>query len=175
MEFCAGDLLDSDAEALVNTVNCAGVMGKGIALQFKRRYPRMYHRYVELCRKNEVVLGRPYMERERDRVIINFPTKGHWKSQSRLGDVRNGLAFLRKHIEQWGIRSIAIPALGCGNGGLLWRDVRPIMLDALSGLSIEVQIYVPEDSEEAEAIRRTDDAHCLSEATHHEQLGLFQV
>jgi O-acetyl-ADP-ribose deacetylase (regulator of RNase III) len=149
IRYKLGDLLESDAEALVNTVNCVGVMGKGIALSFKRRYPSMFRRYTELCKKGEVQLGRPYIDRNDGRTIINFPTKGHWKARSRMVDVIAGLQFLRTHIDQWNIKSLALPPLGCGHGGLNWDDVRPLIEKELGDLPIDVQVYVPQSSREA--------------------------
>lgn len=149
IRYKLGNLLDSDAEALVNTVNCVGIMGKGIALSFKRRYPAMFRRYAELCKNGEVQLGRPYVDRDAGRIIINFPTKGHWKAHSRIADVRAGLRYLRSHLDQWNVRSIAVPPLGCGHGGLNWDEVRPLIERELGDLSIDVQLYVPESSREA--------------------------
>lgn len=120
-----GDLLKSNRHALVNTVNTVGVMGKGVALGFKRRYPAMYRDYVARCEHQEVKLGEPYVYRADDHVIINFPTKQHWRSVSRLSDIVAGLVYLEQHYKGWKIRSLAVPPLGCGNGQLEWRVVGP--------------------------------------------------
>ena len=149
IHYKVGNLLDSNAQTLINTVNCVGVMGKGIALEFKRRYPAMYRRYTERCEAGEVQLGRPYLERERDHLIVNFPTKGHWRASSRIDDVRAGLIYLRDHIKDWKIQSIAVPPLGCGQGGLSWEDVRPLIEANLGDLDIEVELFVPPLSDEA--------------------------
>jgi O-acetyl-ADP-ribose deacetylase (regulator of RNase III) len=157
-----GDLLGADAEALVNTVNTAGVMGKGIALQFKQAYPGNFRAYAAACRRGEVRLGEMFMYEtgllENPRFIVNFPTKGHWRSRSRLDDIKSGLADLQRVIHDRGIRSIAIPPLGCGNGGLDWREVRPLITEALGDLpGTEVRIYPPQGTPAAESMTvRTD-------------------
>jgi O-acetyl-ADP-ribose deacetylase (regulator of RNase III) len=140
-----GDLLSSHAQTLVNTVNCVGVMGKGIALAFKRSYPAMYKDYVRRCDRGDVRLGRPYVYQAPDRLIVNFPTKDHWRAVSRLGDIVAGLEYLKDHYREWGIRSIAIPPLGCGNGHLDWAVVRPILIGHLNELDIPVELFVPRD------------------------------
>jgi O-acetyl-ADP-ribose deacetylase (regulator of RNase III) len=152
-----GDLLTADAEALVNTVNTAGIMGKGIALQFKQAYPGNFRAYEAACRRGEVRLGAMFTYEtglmENPRFIVNFPTKGHWRSRSRLDDIRSGLADLRSVILDRGIRSIAIPPLGCGNGGLDWREVRPVIAEALGDLpDVEVRIYPPQGAPPAETM-----------------------
>jgi O-acetyl-ADP-ribose deacetylase (regulator of RNase III)/uncharacterized protein YwgA len=141
-----GDLLKSDMHALVNTVNTVGIMGKGVALEFKRRYPAMYHDYVQRCDRHEVKLGEPYVYRADDHVIINFPTKQHWRSVSRLSDIVAGLEFLERHYKDWNITSLAVPPLGCGNGQLEWRVVGPVLLRHLRRLDIPVELYAPHGS-----------------------------
>ena len=142
-----GNLLESRAHALVNTVNCVGVMGKGIALDFKRKYPEMYRDYVKRCNAGEVRLGEPYIYRAGEHLIVNFPTKDHWRSVSRLADIERGLVFLESHIQEWGIRSIAVPPLGCGNGQLEWSVVGPTLHRHLRAFDIPVDLYVPHDVE----------------------------
>ncbi len=139
----SGNLLSSSAQTLVNTVNCVGVMGKGIALAFKRKYPDMYEDYVRRCSRGDVQLGRPYVYQARDRLIVNFPTKDHWRSVSRLDDIVAGLAHLKSHYEEWGVRSIAVPPLGCGNGQLDWEVVGPTLVGHLSELHVPVDLFVP--------------------------------
>lgn len=139
----SGDLLASKAQTLVNTVNCVGVMGKGIALAFKRRYPAMFDDYVRRCRRGEVRLGQPYVYRAHDHLIVNFPTKQHWRAVSRLDDIVAGLQYLEEHYQAWGITSIAVPPLGCGNGQLEWGVVGPTLHRHLSRLSIPVELYAP--------------------------------
>ena len=141
-----GDLLKSNRHALVNTVNTVGVMGKGVALGFKRRYPAMYRDYVARCEHQEVKLGEPYVYRADDHVIINFPTKQHWRSVSRLSDIVAGLVYLEQHYKGWKIRSLAVPPLGCGNGQLEWRVVGPVLLRHLRRLDIPVELYAPHGS-----------------------------
>jgi uncharacterized protein YwgA/O-acetyl-ADP-ribose deacetylase (regulator of RNase III) len=139
-----GNLLDSKAQTLVNTVNCVGVMGKGIALEFKQRFPDMYHDYVERCERHEVKLGRPYPYHLNDgRIVLNFPTKDHWRSPSRLSDIVAGLQYLVSHYRAWRIESLAVPPLGCGNGQLEWDVVGPTLYKMLSKLKIDVEFYAP--------------------------------
>ena len=134
-----GNILIEDVEALVNTVNCVGVTGRGLALQFKKAFPENFKAYAAACKRNEVRVGRMFVfEASRltnPRFIINFPTKRHWRSRSRLEDIESGLAALAEEITRRGIRSIAVPSLGCGLGGLRWSDVRPRIEDALSANS----------------------------------------
>jgi O-acetyl-ADP-ribose deacetylase (regulator of RNase III)/uncharacterized protein YwgA len=141
-----GDLLKSNMHALVNTVNTVGIMGKGVALAFKKRYPDMYLDYVERCSRGEVRLGEPYVYRASDHMIVNFPTKQHWRSVSRLSDIEAGLDYLERHYKEWQIKSLAVPPLGCGNGQLEWRIVGPILLRHLKRLDIPVELYAPHGS-----------------------------
>jgi O-acetyl-ADP-ribose deacetylase (regulator of RNase III) len=143
-----GNLLDAPTEAIVNTVNTVGVMGKGIALQFKQAFPANYKFYKAACTKNEVHVGHMLVfetgQLDGPRFIINFPTKEHWRGQSRLLYISEGLADLVKQIDSLGIRSIAVPALGCGNGGLDWAVVRPMIVEALRPLEqVDVHLYAP--------------------------------
>lgn len=141
LQLLRGNLFESGAVALVNTVNCVGVMGKGIAYQFARAYPAYAKDYVRRCEAEEVRLGEVYAYRDAGRVLISFPTKGHWKARSRLADIDAGLASLRALIQREGLASVAVPPLGCGNGGLAWADVRPLIqahLGDLEGVTIEV-------------------------------------
>jgi O-acetyl-ADP-ribose deacetylase (regulator of RNase III) len=143
VKFVQGDLLKSRAQTLVNTVNCVGVMGKGIALAFKRRYPDMFDDYARRCDAGEVKLGEPYLYRTSDRLIVNFPTKDHWRSVSRLEDIEQGLRYLRAHLSEWGITSLAVPPLGCGNGQLDWSVVGPTLNKHLRTFGIPVELFVP--------------------------------
>ena len=139
-----GDILNSQSHAIVNTVNCVGVMGKGIALAYKKRYPDMFEDYKRRCEKGEVSLGRPYPYEVSDgHVVINFPTKDHWRSVSRLDDIIAGLEFLQRNYKEWGLRSIAVPPLGCGNGQLEWEVVGPTLHRELLKLDIPVELYAP--------------------------------
>jgi O-acetyl-ADP-ribose deacetylase (regulator of RNase III)/uncharacterized protein YwgA len=146
-----GNILASDSQTLVNTVNCVGIMGKGIALDFKKRFPEMFEDYVRRCDRREVKLGRPYLySRMWEPWILNFPTKDHWRSVSRLSDITAGLVYLEEHVSEWGITSIAVPPLGCGNGQLEWRVVGPTLYRHLSALNIPVELYAPRGTPESE-------------------------
>jgi len=143
-----GDLLHADAEALVNPVNTAGVMGAGLALQFHYAWPENFRAYRGACARGEVSLGRVFVwegrQTGRPRVIVNFPTKGHWKAKSAIGDIDEGLCDLRQVISDYEISSIAVPALGCGLGGLDWRDVYPLIVAHLGDLDgTRVLVYPP--------------------------------
>lgn len=146
-----GDLFESDAQTLVNTVNCVGVMGKGIALEFKKRFPDMFEEYAQLCRAGKVQLGRPYLyKRVTPPWILNFPTKDHWRGVSRLEDIIRGLEHLEANYERWGITSLAVPPLGSGQGQLEWRVVGPTLYRHLKGLDIPVELYAPFNTPHAE-------------------------
>lgn len=139
-----GDMFDSEAQTLVNTVNCVGVMGKGIALEFKKRFSAMYEDYAKRCAAGEMRLGRPYLYRSLlPPYVLNFPTKSHWKAVSKLSDIIAGMDYLEQHYKEWGIISLACPALGCSNGQLEWRVVGPILFQHLSRLDIPVELYAP--------------------------------
>ena len=148
-----GDLLATDAEALVNTVNTVGVMGKGIALQFKLAYPENYAAYEAACKREELQLGKMFVFRRgttNPRIIINFPTKKHWKGKSKIEDILSGLKALIEVVRNERIQSIAVPPLGCGNGGLDWRDVKPLIEQAFSKVpEVKVQLFHPEGAPDA--------------------------
>lgn len=139
-----GDVFSSKAQTLVNTVNCVGVMGKGVAEQFRLRFPEMFRDYKVRSDRKEVRLGEPYLYRDLSGIrIINFPTKDHWRSPSRMADIERGLDYFAAHYEQWQITSIAMPPLGCGNGGLEWSEVGPLIYQKLYALPIDVEVYAP--------------------------------
>lgn len=139
-----GNILGSKARTLVNTVNCVGIMGKGIALDFKMKFSDMYQQYLSKCKRNEVKPGEPYIYTDLDGPrIINFPTKKHWKNYSNVDDIIKGLNLFIKKYKEWGIESVAFPPLGCGNGGLDWEYVGPIMYNKLKDLDIDIEIYAP--------------------------------
>lgn len=139
-----GDIFKSKAQTLVNTVNCVGIMGKGIALEFKKRFPEMYEDYVRRCKAKEVKLGQPYLFRSIvPPWILNFPTKDHWRSVSKLEHIVQGLGYLEQHYQEWGITSLAVPPLGCGQGQLEWRVVGPTLYRHLKRLNIPVELYAP--------------------------------
>jgi O-acetyl-ADP-ribose deacetylase (regulator of RNase III)/uncharacterized protein YwgA len=143
-EVKVGELFESEAHTLVNTVNCVGVMGKGIALKFKERFPKMFKDYVERCRHKHVKLGKPYPYKSLVLPwVINFPTKEHWRSTSHIEDIIKGLEYIVKHYKKWGIKSLAVPPLGCGQGRLDWETVGPILYRYLNELNIPVQLYAP--------------------------------
>lgn len=142
LRFCHGDLFTSQAQTLVNPVNCVGVMGKGLALAFRRRFPAMYVDYVARCRRGEVRPGRPYLFTGTTPWILNFPTKDHWRNPSRLTFIEDGLKALVDQISIWGIHSLALPALGCGLGQLSWEEVRPLLVRYLQPLPIPVEVYL---------------------------------
>lgn len=148
-----GDLLATDAEALVNTVNTVGVMGKGIALQFKQAFPDNYAAYEAACKREEVQIGNMFVFHrvaKIPRLIINFPTKKHWKGKSRIEDIEAGLRALIEVVKNEHIRSIAVPPLGCGNGGLNWEDVRPLIEQAFARVpQVTVQLFYPEGAPHA--------------------------
>lgn len=148
IDHVEGDLLTANVDALVNAVNCVGVMGKGIALQFKCRYPDVFRSYEAACKRGDVKIGTMYVVKTNElngpQYVVNFPTKKHWRQSSRLEYIEQGLTNLKEIILELGIRSIAIPALGTGNGGLAWLNVEPLILDKLSDLSnVNVKLFVP--------------------------------
>lgn len=147
IRLASGNILDSDADALVNTVNCVGVMGRGIALQFKNAFPDNFKAYAAACKRNEVQPGRMFVfdtGQLAPQWIINFPTKRHWRGKSKIEDIEAGLESLKREIEALKIKSIAIPPLGAGLGGLDWREVRPRIERALADMrDIDVVLYEP--------------------------------
>ncbi len=152
-----GNLLEAKADALVNTVNCFGVMGKGIALQFKQAFPDNYKEYEKACKKGQVRIGRMFVHKQNDmfhpKYIINFPTKRHWKNKSRLEDIQAGLSDLTKQVEELNIKSIAVPPLGSGLGGLDWKDVKPLIVKAFDKFpDTEVLLYEPKGAPKADEI-----------------------
>lgn len=145
--FTKGNLLETNAEALVNTVNTVGVMGKGIALMFKERFAENYHRYAAACKAKEVRTGKMFVTDVRElggpRWIINFPTKQHWRGNSKIEWIKDGLQDLRHFLIENEVKSIAIPPLGAGNGGLDWAEVRAQIEIALTDLSTEILVFEP--------------------------------
>lgn len=147
IRFTQGNLLEARADALVNTVNTVGVMGKGIALMFKERFAENFRRYAAACKANEVRTGTMFVtevnELDGPRWVVNFPTKQHWRSGSRMEWIVDGLKDLRRFLIENQVKSVAIPPLGAGNGGLDWSDVRPQIEAALSDLDTEVIVFEP--------------------------------
>lgn len=148
-----GNLLKAKAEAYVNTVNTVGIMGKGIALQFKRAFPDNYQAYAAASKAHEVQIGRMFVFERRllhPRLIINFPTKRHWKEKSHIEYIRAGLEDLVRVVREHDVRSIAIPPLGCGHGGLNWAEVRPLIVEAFEALpEVTVLLFAPDNAPEA--------------------------
>lgn len=159
IEYKSGDILNEDAEALVNTVNCVGIMGRGIALQFKKKYPDNFKVYATACKQNEIQPGKMFVYETgkfiNPRFIINFPTKRHWRGKSRIEDIESGLNALVEVIEQKNICSIAVPPLGSGLGGLNWFQVRNRIEKALAGLQdVRIIVFEPKEAPAADKMVR---------------------
>ena len=148
MVFKTGNILKCNVEALVNPVNCVGVMGKGLALQFKNAFSGAFNSYVKVCNKGLLILGDVHIHRvsmvSNPKFIINFPTKRHWKDLSNIGDIADGLLALKELLIKRGIQSVAIPPLGCGLGGLNWLDVKPLIVQTFKDVeNLEVIVFEP--------------------------------
>jgi len=157
IKITRGNILEADTEALVNTVNCVGYMGKGIALQFKKAYPENFKAYERACRVKDVHPGKMFVYETgsmwNPKYIINFPTKRHWRGKSQLEDIEAGLQALIKEVKKLGITSLAIPPLGCGLGGLDWGMVRPMIEKAFSTLpEVHVFLFEPAGAPEAKTM-----------------------
>ena len=162
IRFTTGDILQAGTEALVNTVNSVGVMGRGIALQFKQAFPANFKAYAGACKRGEVEPGRMFVydtgELAPPRYIINFPTKRHWRGKSRIEDIESGLAALVDEVRRRGIRSIAIPPLGSGLGGLSWAEIRPLIVQAFEQLpDVDVVVFEPRSPAANEGVNRSTD------------------
>ena len=147
-EYKTGNILQEQTDAIINTVNCVGIMGRGIALQFKQMYPENFKAYKQACDKGEVEPGKMFIYNSgllfNPKYIINFPTKRHWKGKSRVQDIKSGLVALKDDIINYKIKSIAIPPLGCGLGGLNWDEIKPIIEQVLGDLQdVKIVIYEP--------------------------------
>lgn len=158
IEYRDGDLLADESEALVNAVNCVGVMGAGVALAFARRFPENFRAYAAACRRSEAAPGRLFVFETGaefpPRYLVNFPTKRHWRDRSRMEDIVAGMSSLREEVLARAIRSVALPALGCGLGGLRWPEVRAAIVDGLRGLEgVRVTVYRPRESDSIVAAR----------------------
>ncbi len=157
IERTLGNLLVAHAEALVNTVNCEGFMGKGIALQFKKAFPGNFSAYARACHAGDVTPGRMFIVSTGSAIppkyIVNFPTKRHWRSKSKLEDIESGLRALVSDVRRLGVKSIAIPPLGCGHGGLDWKDVRPLIEHAFAAVpEVHVLLFEPAGAPDAKAM-----------------------
>lgn len=149
MEFIQnGDIFKANTEAIVNTVNCVGVMGKGIALQFREKYPENYKSYKHACDAGNVVIGKMFVTKNgllKPNFIINFPTKEHWRGKSRIEYIETGLDDLKLVLQKYNIKSVAIPPLGAGNGGLDWMVVKQLIVNKLGNLDTDVVIFEPSE------------------------------
>lgn len=148
IQYQQGDIFDSKAHVIVNTVNCKGVMGKGLALAFKQRYPTMFPVYQQECKTGKLRIGRPTLYKQSTPWILNFPTKDHWKPPSKIEYLEKGLEYFVANYKKAGIKSIAFPKLGAQNGKLSWDDVGPLMAKYLNQIDIDVYIYIAEGDRE---------------------------
>ena len=169
IEFRIGDILQADAEALVNTVNCVGIMGRGIALQFKQAFSDNFKAYEVACARKEMQPGRMFVTETgflaNPKYIINFPTKRHWRGNSRIEDIEAGLKALVDEIRKRGIRSIAVPPLGSGLGGLDWAEVQPLIEAALGALDVRAIVFEPYAAAEPTGSRTSSRLSTTSSAT----------
>ncbi len=161
IELQQGDILKAKADALVNTVNCTGVMGRGIALQFKKAFPEAFKAYESVCRRRELVPGMVLVHDlnrfEQPYYVIDLPTKRHWRGKSRIEDIESGLAALTDEVRRLGLKSVAVPPLGCGLGGLNWEDVRPRIQQAFQELpDVRVLLFEPKGAPSAEEMAKTE-------------------
>lgn len=146
INFVTGNLLESEAECLINTVNCEGYMGKGIAYQFKLKYPNNNRDYVKACKSGELTVGKLHYFKEDNKIIVNFPTKDKWRQKSKIEYIIDGMDCLVSLLPKLEVKSIAIPPLGCGNGGLAWNDVKSLIITKLSEIKDEYDFYIYEPS-----------------------------
>lgn len=168
MHYKIGDIFKEDAEAIVNTVNCVGVMGRGIALQFKKAYPSNFKAYSTACKHKKVVPGKMFVHETGNilnpKFIINFPTKRHWRGKSRIEDIQSGLEHLRSVLKQKDIKSVAIPPLGSGLGGLNWSVVKNKIKTALNPLTgVDIIVFEPKGAPEAKAMVRNKEVPKMTE------------
>lgn len=181
IEYRNGNLLEDSSEALINTVNTVGLMGKGIALQFKQAFPDVFREYQRACKNDEVQVGKMHVVPTNSLVgtkyVINFPTKKHWKENSKMNYITEGLSDLKNVIEELGIQSIALPPLGCGNGGLNWGVVKPQIEETFRESSVKVHVYEPSGSPKPDNMKigtkmpRMTEARALLLASLHNYMG----
>lgn len=138
-----GNIFDSKMQTITCTINTVGVMGRGIALEFKRRYPNYYKGYRKHCEQGLVTTGKIYLHKKTNPWILSFPTKEHWKNPSKIEWIEQGLDYLADNYKRMGIESLALPALGCANGGLDWEIIRILIIKKLENLPIEIELYAP--------------------------------
>lgn len=171
IKYYEGTVFNTPAKTIVNTVNCVGVMGAGIALEFKLRFPQMYEDYKEKCNKNLVRIGRPYIYSHSDDLwILNFPTKKHWRNKSEIEWIEAGLKYFSNNYSKVEIKSVAFPKLGTNNGGLDWKDVKDLMEKYLSDLDIDIYICLNEKNEAegtekkmVDLVNKADREHLIKE------------
>ena len=142
IKYVKGDIFNSQMETIVNPVNCVGVMGKGLALEYKRRYPALFLSYKSACARKLIIPGRVYVSRQRDKKVLLFPTKDHWKDPSKYEYIDSGLSYFAKNYKDLNIQSCAFPRIGCGLGGLDWEKVKVLIEKHLGDLDIEIEVYV---------------------------------
>jgi len=154
LKYYGGTVFNVPVKTYVNTVNCVGIMGSGIALEFKLRFPDMYEDYKKKCKEKQLTVGKPYIYEHSENIwIMNFPTKNHWKYPSKLEWIEEGLRYFKENYKNWNIDSIAFPKLGTANGKLDWKEVRSVMEKYLSSLDIEIYICLDE-KDEAEGMEK---------------------
>ena len=147
IKYIQGDIFESKCQAIINTVNCEGKMGKGLAYQFKKKFPEMEQDYVKVCKKGELYPGKLHIYQENKFLIINFPTKNKWREKSKIEYIINGLKKLKEEIVRRDIKSVAIPPLGAGNGGLNWNEVKSeINKELLDVKDVVFEVYEPSTS-----------------------------
>jgi O-acetyl-ADP-ribose deacetylase (regulator of RNase III) len=147
LSYRKGDIFDSTAQVIVNPVNCKGHMGKGLALAFKQRYPQMFASYQQDCRDGMLRIGQPTLYTASTPWILNFPTKDHWRDNSKMEYIEAGLQYFVTNYKALGIKSVAFPKLGAGLGKLPWNKVGPLMVKYLSQVDIDVDIYITEEDQ----------------------------
>lgn len=152
IEYVKGNMFECDADCLINTVNCEGFMGKGIAYQFKLRFPENNKSYIKACKSGELKVGKVHYYIENNITIVNFPTKNKWREDSRLEYIETGLDYFIGILPELGVKRIAIPPLGCGNGGLLWADVKKIIENKFAALVDKYDFLIFEPSISYKAI-----------------------
>lgn len=140
--FITGNILESNADAIVNPVNCEGYMGKGLAYQIKKQYPKTFEDYSVACKQGRLKIGQIHCFKENEKIIINFPTKDKWRAKSKISYITDALPPLIDLLRNSNIKSIAIPPLGCGLGGLNWKGVKQILLEYLEPIACTLEIYI---------------------------------
>jgi O-acetyl-ADP-ribose deacetylase (regulator of RNase III) len=153
IRYRKGDIFASNAQVIVNPVNCRGIMGAGLALAFKQKYPEMFAAYVQACQNGELRIGQLMLYRSSQPWILNFPTKDHWRAPAKLAYIEQGLQFFAANYRQMGIESIAFPKLGTGLGNLPWTEIGPLMTSYLAPLDCTITIYIEDNDPTYTAIR----------------------